>query len=88
MSERTGISVKHLSSIERGLTFVSAELLEKLSEILEIPVYLFFIKETEILYNDAILNAVDKIVEENLIKAIEGIKTGIRKNDYGCRHSD
>ena len=43
LSEKVDISVKHLSAIERGLTFVSAKLLEKLSESLKTPVFLFFI---------------------------------------------
>jgi transcriptional regulator with XRE-family HTH domain len=82
LSEKVDISVKHLSAIERGLTFVSAELLEKLSKSLEIPTYLFFIKEAEIFYNDTMLNVIDKIVEKHLIKVIEEIKNDIRQNKY------
>jgi transcriptional regulator with XRE-family HTH domain len=82
LSEKADISVKHLSAIERGRTFVSGELLEKLSKSLEIPVYLFFIKEAEIFYSDTMLNGIDRIVEKHLIKAIEEIKTDIRQNKY------
>jgi transcriptional regulator with XRE-family HTH domain len=79
LSEKVDISVKHLSAIERGLTFVSAELLEKLALSLEIPVFYFFIKDNEIFYNDAVLNTIDRIIEKHLIKTIEEIKSDIRQ---------
>jgi transcriptional regulator with XRE-family HTH domain len=78
LSEKADISVKHLSALERGLTFVSAELLEKLSESLETPVFYFFVKDKEIFYNDTMLSTIDRIVEKHLIKAIEEIKMDIR----------
>jgi transcriptional regulator with XRE-family HTH domain len=78
LSEKVDISVKHLSAIERGLNFVSAELLEKLSAALEIPVFYFFVNEKEIFYNDMMLNPIDRIIEKCLIKAIKEIKTEIR----------
>jgi transcriptional regulator with XRE-family HTH domain len=83
LSEKADISVKHLSAIERGLTFVSAELLEKLSESLEIPVSFFFIKDAEIFYNDSMINSIDRIIEKYLIKAIEDIKQDIRRHKEG-----
>jgi transcriptional regulator with XRE-family HTH domain len=80
LSEKLDISIKHLSAIERGLTFVSAELLEKLSNSLEIPAFLFFLREKEIFYNDTMLHTIDKIIEKHLIKTIEDIKLDIRQN--------
>jgi len=80
LSEKVDISVKHLSSIERGLTFVSADLLQKLATSVEIPVFYFFVNESENFYNDAMLNTIDRIIEKQLIKAIEEIKSDIRKN--------
>ena len=80
LSEKVDISNKHLSAIERGLTFVSAELLEKLSEALEVPVFYFFVKEKEIFYNNAMLNTIDRSIEKHLIQAIEDIKADIRQN--------
>ena len=84
LSEKVDISVKHLSAIERGLTCVSADLLEKFSKSLEVPVYFLFIKEAEIFDSDAMLNSiirkVEKHIEKNLMKAIEEIKTDIRQN--------
>jgi transcriptional regulator with XRE-family HTH domain len=80
LSEKVDISVKHLSSIERGLTFVSADLLEKLAVSVEVPVFYFFVNEKEVFYNDAMLNTIDRIIEKNMIKTIEEIKSDIRQN--------
>jgi transcriptional regulator with XRE-family HTH domain len=80
LSEKVDISVKHLSSIERGLNFVSADLLEKLALSVEVPVYYFFVNEKEIIYNDNMLNTIDRIIEKNLIQTIKEIKSDIRQN--------
>jgi len=82
LSEKAEISVKHLSSIERGLTFVSADLLAKLSASVEVPAYYFFVNDKEIFCDDAMLSAIDRIIEKNLIKTIEEIKSDIRKNNF------
>jgi transcriptional regulator with XRE-family HTH domain len=82
LSEKVDISVKHLSSIERGLTFVSADLLEKLAVSVEVPVFYFFVNEKEVFCNDVMLNTIDRIIEKNLIKTIEEIKSDIRQNNH------
>jgi transcriptional regulator with XRE-family HTH domain len=81
LSEKVDISVKHLSKIERGLTFVSADLLEKLSHNLGVSVARFFYKENENIYDDNILKRFDRITEKHLIRAMEGIKSEIRQED-------
>jgi transcriptional regulator with XRE-family HTH domain len=81
LSEKVDISVKHLSKIERGLTFVSADLLEKLSVNLGVSVAMLFCKEDENIYDDSVLERFDRITEQHLIKAMEGIKGDIRQND-------
>jgi transcriptional regulator with XRE-family HTH domain len=81
LSEKVDISVKHLSSIERGLTFVSADLLEKLSVSVDIPTFYFFVNKREFIYNEAMLNIIDRIIEKQLIKAIDEIKSDIRKSN-------
>ena len=78
LSEKVDISVMHLSKIERGLTFVSADLLERLSDNLAITAAHLFCKPNEKIYNDDILNKFDRITEKHLIKAMEGIKGDIR----------
>jgi len=81
LSEMIDVSVMHLSKIERGLTFVSADLLEKLSEKLEISVAHLFCKDNEKIYDDDVLNKFDRITEKHLIKAMEGIKGDIRQDN-------
>ena len=85
LSEKVGISVKHLSKIERGLTFISADLLEKLSNNLEVSIAQLFCKENEIInesiYDNTMLERFDRIIEKHLIRAIEGIKGDIRQED-------
>jgi len=81
LSEIVDISPMHLSKIERGLTFVSADLLEKLSETLETPVARLFCREHEEIYGDDVLKKFDRITEKHLIQAMEGIKGEIRQND-------
>jgi len=87
LSEKVDISVKHLSKIERGLTFVSADLLEKISDNLGVSVARLFCSENEKIYDDNvvydknILKKFDRITEKHLIRAMEGIKGDIRKDD-------
>jgi len=81
LSEKVNISVMHLSKIERGLTFVSADLLEKLSSNLEITVAHLFCEPNEKIYSDDVIKRFDYITEKHLIKAMEGIKSDIRQ-DY------
>src|SRR5215475_12829108 len=82
LSEKVGISVKHLSSIERGLNFISADLLEKLAFSVDVPVFYFFVNKREFFYNDVMLNTIDNIIEKNLIKTIDEIKSDIRQNKH------
>jgi transcriptional regulator with XRE-family HTH domain len=81
LSEKVDISTMHLSKIERGLTFVSADLLEKLSVNLEISVARLFCRDNERIYGDDVLQQFDRITEKHLIRAMEGIKGDIRQND-------
>ena len=81
LSEKVDISVKHLSKIERGLTFVSADLLDKLSFNLGVSIARLFCTDNENIYDDNILKKFDRITEKNLIRAMEGIKGDIRKDD-------
>ena len=81
LSEKVDISVKHLSKIERGLTFVSADLLERISDNLGVSVARLFFTENENIYDDNVLKRFDRITEKHLIKAMEGIKGDIRQDD-------
>jgi transcriptional regulator with XRE-family HTH domain len=81
LSEKVDISVKHLSSIERGLTFVSSDLLEKLAFSVDVPIFYFFVNKRELYYNDVMLNTIDNIIEKQLTKTIDEIKKDIRQNN-------
>jgi len=80
LSEKVNISVKHLSKIERGLTFVSSDLLEKMSINLDVSVARLFCAENENIYDDNVYKKFDRIAEKHLIRAMEGIKGDIREN--------
>jgi len=82
LSEKVDISVKHLSSIERGLNFVSADLLEKLAFAVEVPAFYFFVNKRELFYNDVMLDTIETIIEKQLSKTVEEIKKDIRQNNY------
>jgi len=82
LSEKVDISVKHLSSIERGLNFISADLLEKLAFNVDVPAFYFFVNKGEFFYNDVMLNTIDGIIENKLIKTIEEIKSDIRQKNH------
>ena len=82
LSEKVDISVKHLSSIERGLNFVSSDLLEKLAYSVDVPVFYFFVDKREFFYNDVMLNTINNIIENKLIKTIEEIKSDIRQKNH------
>ena len=81
LSEIVNISVKHLSAIERGLTFVSADLLDKLALSIKVPVFYFFVNNKDNFYSDTMLNTIDNIIEKRLIKTIEELKSDIRQNN-------
>ena len=81
LAEKVNISVKHLSSIERGLNFVSVDLLEKLAHSVDVPVYYFFINGREVVFNDAMLNTINQIIENQLTLSIKNIKTEISKKN-------
>ena len=81
LSEKVDISPIHLSKIERGRTFISADLLDKLSKSLGVSVATLFSSENEKIYDDNVIKKVDRITEKHLIRAMEGIKQDIRQND-------
>jgi len=85
LAEKVDISAKHLSKIERGVTFVSADLLEKLSDCLEVSAAQLFCKKNENIYknkyDDNFLKKLDGITEKHFIRAREGIKEDIRQDD-------
>jgi transcriptional regulator with XRE-family HTH domain len=74
LSEKVGISVKHLSEIERGLVFASAGLLEKLSGSLDIPVFAFFLTGNSVYYDTIMLDKIEEMIIPSIQQTIQKIK--------------
>lgn len=79
LSEKIDISPKHLSLVENGAAFVSAEVIERLSEVLKVPAASFFYNEEENVGGESFLRRIDIIVEEELYSAMKSIKTRVRE---------
>lgn len=79
LSEKVNISPKHLSKIETGDAFVSAELLENLTRILGVSASVLFYSSKENSVDDSLLTLVDTTVDRELAKAVESIKLSIRQ---------
>ena len=78
LSEILKITPKHLSVIENGVNFVSAELIEKASEALGVSAASFFYDEKEIFGSGAFIDKVDSVVVDELNNAVKNIKSKIR----------
>jgi transcriptional regulator with XRE-family HTH domain len=76
LSEKAGVSVKHLSEIERGIVFASAGLLEKLAESLDIPVFAFFLTGKSVYYDAVMLDRIEKMIIQNIGQMMREIKQG------------
>jgi transcriptional regulator with XRE-family HTH domain len=82
LAEMVDITPKHLSTIETGMTFVSAELLERITETLHVSASALFYAVKETLTDDSLFGKIDKIIEKELFKASETIKIQIRHSEY------
>ncbi len=78
VAEKLGISVKHFSEVERGLTGISIENLIKLSNILGLSLDYIIKGETDKFNWDSTLSLLESVPKEkeNLIQDL--IKLGIR----------
>jgi transcriptional regulator with XRE-family HTH domain len=79
LAEKVNISPKHLSTIETGATFVSAELLERLTENLHVSASALFYSVEEKSSDDSLLNKMDQLIEKELSKTALSIKIQIRQ---------
>jgi transcriptional regulator with XRE-family HTH domain len=78
LAEKLDISPKHLSTIETGAGFVSAELLEKLTETLQVSASALFYTAGETSTDDSLLNRIDQIIEKELLRTALSIKIQMR----------
>jgi transcriptional regulator with XRE-family HTH domain len=81
LAEELGITSKHLSTIETGTTFVSAELLEKLTEKLNVSASALFYSVEEKSIDNSFLNKVDQIIEKEFLKTAIAIKLELRRSE-------
>ncbi len=79
LSEKLDISIKHLSDLETGKSFVSAELLEKISEELGVPASSLFFTPEEKTIDDTEWSEIDEILSKESEKAIIAIKLKIHE---------
>lgn len=78
LSEELDISQKHVSDLEMGKSFVSAELLERISQVLRVsPSSLFYSPEENSL-DESRLSQIDRIIEEEAAAAVRAAKLRIR----------
>ena len=82
LSENVDITIKHLSEIERGIVFASANLMEKLAENLEIPIFAFFLTDNSIYYDNIMLARIEKEIIQNIGYTMDNIKKGIYNNIF------
>ena len=78
LSEKAGISARHLSFIENGAAFVSAELLEKLTEVLRVSASALFYDQKEVSWDDTRLTSIDRLIETEMVNAVEAVKIQLR----------
>ncbi|GHU58075.1 hypothetical protein FACS189444_1180 [Spirochaetia bacterium] len=83
LSEKLGITPKHLSTLETGATFVSARMLEKITETLRISASVLFYTPEEKSSDDSFLTAIDQIIEKELSRTVETIKIEMRHTGHG-----
>lgn len=79
LAEKLNISVKHLSTLETGKVFASAELIEKFSDILEVSVSSLFYTPTEKSFDESDMSKISSILDEEFNKSLVSIKEKIKK---------
>ena len=80
LAEMLEISVKHLSTLETGKVFASAELIDKIANSLSVSVSALFYSVDEKSFDDSDFQRIENIIEEESQKAIVSIKSRIHKN--------
>lgn len=77
LAEILEISVKHVSTIETGKVFASAELIEKIAKTLNVSLSALFYTPEEKSLDDSDLKKIEQIIEEETQNAIQLIKKRI-----------
>lgn len=66
LAEKADITVKYVGHLERGLSFPSAETLDKIASALDVPVYRLFFSEGQenSIPRDVMKKELHKLIEE------------------------
>lgn len=78
LAEKLDISVKHLSTLETGKVFASADLMEKISTELNVSISSLFYTPEEKSFDESDIAKIDEIMEEETVKALIAVKNRIR----------
>ncbi|MBD5426431.1 MAG: helix-turn-helix transcriptional regulator [Treponema sp.] len=79
LAERLGITPPHLSRIENGKSFVTAELLDALCVIFDITPASLFLSPQEFTGDDSLFAKIDAVIDEELKEWGIQLKKKIRK---------
>lgn len=74
LAEKLDISVKHLSTLETGKVFASAELIETIALVLDVSVSALFYSPEEKSFDDSDISRIEMIIEEESQKATLAMK--------------
>mgnify|MGYP003482752903 FL=1 len=83
LSEKLDISIKHLSTMETGKVFASAELIEKISRELNVSISALFYTPDEKSFDETDLSKIDTILEDEILKALRIIKDRVKTMNQG-----
>lgn len=78
LAEKLNISVKHLSTMETGKVFASADLIEKLSDILNVSISALFYTPEEKSFDESDLCKISLLLEEEFNKSLISIRNKIK----------
>lgn len=79
LAEKLDISVKHLSTLETGKVFASAELIETIALVLEVSVAALFYSPEEKSFDESDISNIENIIEEESKKAVIAMKNRLHK---------
>ena len=79
LAEKLDVSVKHLSTMETGKVFASAELIEQISKKLNVSISALFYTPEEKSFDETDLSKINIILEEETAKALSSVKERIKK---------
>ena len=84
LSETLDISTKHLSDLETGKSFVSAELLENISQVLHISPSALFFTPDEMSVDESDWSKIEEIITQEVQKMM--VSTKLRISEISCAY--